>query len=88
VIPGLAGLTGHADRDPVAFASGFRAAMLMSAALTAAGGVLAWFLIRNEVAGRADAWPAARLDRRHYCAVDGAPLATKRDAAKATHSAA
>ena len=32
--------------------------------------------------------PAAKLDRRHYCAVDGAPLATHRDAAEATHSAA
>ena len=88
VIPGLTGLTGDAYRDPAVFASGFRAAMLISAALAAAGGVLAWLLIRNEVAGRADACPAARLDRRHYCAVDGAPLATERDAAEATRPAA
>jgi EmrB/QacA subfamily drug resistance transporter len=87
VIPGLAGLTGHAYRDPDVFARGFRAAMLISAALAAAGGVLAWSLIRNEVAGRVDSCPAAKLDRRHYCAVDGAPLATHRDAAEATHSA-
>jgi EmrB/QacA subfamily drug resistance transporter len=84
VIPGLAGLTGHAYRDPAVFASGFRAAMLISTALAAAGGVLAWLLIRNEVAGPVDSFPAAKLDRRHYCAVDGAPLATHRDAAEAT----
>jgi EmrB/QacA subfamily drug resistance transporter len=88
VVPGLAGLTGDAYRDPAAFASGFRTAMLISAALAATGGGLAWRLIRNEVAGRADPCPAARLDRRHYCAVDGAPLGTERDAAEATRSVA
>ena len=88
VIPGLTGLTGDAYRDPAVFASGFGAAMRISAALAAAGGVPAWLLIRNEVAGRADSCPAARLDRRRYCAVDGAPLATERDAAEATRPAA
>ena len=88
VIPGVAGLTGNAYLDPTAFARGFRTAMLISATLAAAGGALAWLFIRNEVAGRAHACPAAQLDRRHYCAVDGAPLATERDAAGATRSAA
>ena len=88
VIPGLSGLTGQAYRDPDVFASGFRTAMWIGAALAAFGGVLAWLLIRNEVAGRADPCPAARLDRRHYCAVDGVPLASERDAAEATRSAA
>jgi EmrB/QacA subfamily drug resistance transporter len=88
VIPGLTGLTGDAYRDPAVFTTGFRAAMHISAALAAGGGLLAWLLIRNEVAGRADACPAARLDRRHYCAVDGPPLATERDAAVATRPAA
>ncbi len=83
VIPGIAGLTGDAYRDPAAFTSGFRTAMLISAMLAAAGGALAWLFIRNEVAGRAHASPAARLDRRHYCAADGAPLATARDAQRA-----
>jgi len=55
-------------------------AMLISATLAAAGGALAWLFIRNEVAGRAHACPAAHLDRRRYCAADGAPLATERDA--------
>ena len=84
VIPGLTGLTGDAYHDPAVFASGFRAAMHISAALAAAGGLLAWLLIRNQVSGRADSCPAARLDRRHYCAIDGPPLATERDAAEAT----
>jgi EmrB/QacA subfamily drug resistance transporter len=87
VIPGVAGLTGDAYKDPAAFASGFRTAMLISATLAAAGGALAWLFIRNKVAGRAHACPAAQLDRRHYCAVDGAPLATERDAERVTRSA-
>ena len=86
VIPGVAGLTGNAYLDPTAFAKGFRTAMLISATLAAAGGALAWMFIRNEVAGRAHACPAAQLDRRHYCAIDGAPLATDRDAAGAARS--
>jgi len=88
VIPGLAGLTGDAYRDPAVLAKGVRIAMLISAALTAAGGGLAWLLIRNEIPGRARSCPAARLDRRYYCAVDGAPLATERDAVHATRPAA
>jgi MFS family permease len=87
VVPGLAGLTGEAYRDPVVFAAGFRAAMLMSAVLCAAGGALAWLLIRDEVTGRAGPCPFARLDRRHCCAVDGTPLATARDAVEATRTA-
>jgi len=88
VIPGLAGLTGDAYHDPAVLANGFRIAMLISAALAAAGGALAWLLIRNEIPGHADSCPAAKLDRRHYCAVDGAPLATDRDAVQATRPAA
>jgi hypothetical protein len=84
VIPGVAGLTGNAYLDPATFVSGFRIAMLISAALAAAGGALAWLFIRNEVAGRAHACPAGHLDRRRYCAVDGAPMATERDAIGAT----
>ena len=87
VIPGVAGLTGDAYKDPAAFAAGFRMAMLISATLAAAGGALAWLFIRDKVAGRAHACPAAQLDRRHYCAVDGAPLATERDAERVTRSA-
>lgn len=52
LIPGLTGLTGDAYHDPVVFARGFRAAMIISAALAMAGGVLAWILIRNEASTR------------------------------------
>jgi EmrB/QacA subfamily drug resistance transporter len=86
-IPGLAGLAGDAYKDPVVFARGFREAMLIGATLLAGGGGIAWLLIRNEVAGRVDSCPAAKLDRRHYCAIDCAPLATERDVIEATHSA-
>jgi MFS family permease len=84
VIPGIAGLTGAAYRDPAVFGTGFRTAMLISAALAAAGGALAWLFIRNEVAGRAHACPTTKLDRHHYCPVDGAPLATELDAERVT----
>ncbi len=77
VIPGIAGLTGDTYLHPAAFARGFRTAMLISATLAAAGGALAWVFIRNEVAGHAPACPATQLDRRHYCAVDGAPLVSR-----------
>jgi len=63
-------------------------ATTLESALTAAGGGLAWLLIRNEIPGRAESCPAATLDRRYYCAVDGAPLATERDAVHATRPAA
>jgi EmrB/QacA subfamily drug resistance transporter len=87
VVPGLAGLTGDVYRDPTIFASGFRTAMLISALLAAAGGGLGWLLIRNEIAGRAKPCPAAKLARRHYCAIDGAPLATGQDVVEATRPA-
>ncbi len=67
-LPVAAGLTGSDYLDPAAFAPGFRTAMLISAALSLAGGVLAWFTIRNDVL------PAEAPARRHHCAVDGAPL--------------
>ncbi len=67
-LPVAAGLTGSDYQNPAAFAPGFRVAMLISAALAFAGGVLAWFTIRNDVL------PAERPARRHHCAVDGTPL--------------
>jgi hypothetical protein len=54
VIPGVTGLTGNAYHEPAVFASGFQAAMRVSAALVAGGGLLAWLLIRNQIGGRAD----------------------------------
>jgi EmrB/QacA subfamily drug resistance transporter len=75
VIPGLAGLTGDAYRDPALFASGFRIAMLISAATAAAGGGVAWLLIRNDPTAGRRLSPAVRT---HHCAIDAAPLASGR----------
>ncbi|WP_245634701.1 MFS transporter [Janibacter terrae] len=44
-IPPLAGLTGRVVEDPAAFTDGYRTAMLVSAAIIAAGGVLAGALL-------------------------------------------
>jgi hypothetical protein len=47
VLPAAAGLSGDDLRIPAALLDGFDTAMLISAALTAAGGVLAWLMIRG-----------------------------------------
>lgn len=46
-IPAVTGLTGAVTSDPVAFNSGFHAAMLLCAGLLAVGGALSFALIRN-----------------------------------------
>lgn len=47
VLPALAGLTNAAYADPVRFSAGFHRAVLIAAALCAAGGILAALTIRN-----------------------------------------
>ena len=74
VIPGLTGLTGNAYRNPAVFASGFRTAMFIGAALAAAGGLLAWISIRNPAA--APGGPQG--DRRQGGSAEGLSVATKR----------
>jgi EmrB/QacA subfamily drug resistance transporter len=75
-LPLLVGLSGADYRDPAAFAAGFRAAMLICAALLAAGGVLAWLTIRNDVLvdEPAPAPPKAHPQCRTHCAVGAPPL--------------
>ena len=69
VLPLLAGLTGAAALGATELATGFRTAMLISAALCAAGGVLAALTIRNP--SRA---PAPVVDERCWsCGVSGPP---------------
>jgi EmrB/QacA subfamily drug resistance transporter len=69
VLPVVAGITGNAYLHPAQFASGFRTAMYVSAAVCAAGGVLAAFTIRNvPFSGRDDACEDS------YCALDAPPL--------------
>ena len=49
VLPALAGITPAVYADPAALSSGFHRAVLISAGLCAAGGVLAALTIRNDV---------------------------------------
>lgn len=72
VLPVVAGLSGDAFRDPIAFASGFKTAITLCAALVAGGGVMAWFTIRNDGLGPRPQDPAPRA--RTHCAVCGPPL--------------
>jgi hypothetical protein len=48
-LPVAVGLSGDDYADPTAFTSGFRAAMLVCAALFAVGGAVSWLTIRNDV---------------------------------------
>jgi EmrB/QacA subfamily drug resistance transporter len=71
VLPVAAGISGADYLDPAQFADGFRIALLLSAALLAAGGLLAGVLVRNGQVQQDDG-PAA--DRLRHCAVDGPPV--------------
>jgi hypothetical protein len=48
-LPVAVGLSGNDYTHPAAFSSGFRTAMYVCAALFAAGGVVSWLTIRNDV---------------------------------------
>jgi len=48
-LPVAVGLSGDDYADPTAFTSGFRMAMVICAALFAAGGLISWATIRNDV---------------------------------------
>ncbi len=76
VLPLVAGLSGSAYRQPQALADGFHVAMLVTAGLAAAGGILAWATIRNDVLERPRRrrlWVREPATTRH-CAVAGTPL--------------
>lgn len=74
VLPAVAGLTGDAYTDPEQFAAGFRVAMVVSAGLVAAGGVLAWLLVSDRLDGDEPACPHSERERQFHCAVDSTPL--------------
>ena len=69
MVPLAAGLSGDAYRNAGAFTSGFRTAMVITAVIVAAGGVLALTMIRNP---RRE--PAAPKPDRYSCGLDGPPL--------------
>lgn len=83
-IPLAAGITGDSYRDPVAFSNGFGMAMWISAALAAAGGVLAWVTLGERAA---ETEPAEQLEpevgrvlaatpatSHRHCALEAPPL--------------
>ena len=68
VLPALAGLTGAAYLDPQVFSAGFDRAALISAGLTAFGGLLGWLTLGER--------PKTDAEHVHqfHCAVDAPPL--------------
>lgn len=74
VLPVAAGVGGAAYQDPDRLAQGFRTAMVICAAMVAAGGLVAAALVRNRLAPDVPGCPSSTLDRQHHCAVDGPPI--------------
>jgi hypothetical protein len=82
VLPLVAGITGDAFYDPSTMTDGFHTAMFVCAALAAAGGAMAWLMIRAdalepkpELGVRA---PTA-VPADFACSVAGPPLRPARD---------
>jgi EmrB/QacA subfamily drug resistance transporter len=69
VVPGLAGIRGEVYTDPVAFAAGFRTAMMISAGLLVAAAVVAFVLLRRP--RRECAPDRLRLEECAHCGVTG-----------------
>jgi len=78
VLPVLAGITGDDYLHPAELTSGFHTAVLISAAVSAGGGVLAALTIRNPPRAAAPPAPADRdsLECMH-CGLDAPPLRTR-----------
>jgi MFS family permease len=84
VLPLVGGLTGDAFYDPASMTHGFHVAMVTTAAVAAAGGIVAWLTIDPHVLQTAPE-PGGDTPRRlasdFECAVCGAPLRPGREAA-------
>ena len=74
VLPLLAGLTGAAALSSAELAGGFRTAMLISAFVCAAGGVLAALTIRNPARAPAAIAAAKEQETTWNCGVSGPPF--------------
>ncbi len=77
VLPPLAGITGDVYLHPAALTSGFHTAVLISAAVAAAGGVLAAATIRNPARGpgrQGTPQPGGEALSGLHCALDAPPL--------------
>jgi EmrB/QacA subfamily drug resistance transporter len=71
ILPALAGITGTAYLHPDALAAGFRTAVLISAVLCAAGGLLAAVTITNPAREHSGAAPPGQC---LHCGLDAPPL--------------
>ncbi len=75
VLPAAVGLTGDDFLRPQTFSDGFRSAMLITAVLAAAGGLIAWATVRNPERvpeGEAVAVPSPV----YFCGAEGTPIDT------------
>ncbi len=72
-LPVLAGISGSDYANASALQDGFHTAMLITAAAAAAGGILAWFTISNDVLAGED-HVHAEGEHCTHCAVAGTPL--------------
>jgi EmrB/QacA subfamily drug resistance transporter len=72
VLPLIAGLTGDAFYDPVAMTSGFHTAMYFTAAVSALGGLIAWFTIDSDALARDE--PEAPVTGEFSCDINGPPV--------------
>jgi EmrB/QacA subfamily drug resistance transporter len=70
-LPLAAGISGTDYADPVGLVSGFHMAMLITAVFAAVGGVMAWFLISDNVRAPDD---EEMPEPRSHCAMAGTPL--------------
>jgi EmrB/QacA subfamily drug resistance transporter len=84
VLPLAAGLTGTKFYDPAAMESGFHMAVVVCAALSVAGGILAWLMISDDVL-HAEPEPTGALPTEilteYSCSVSGSPVRPGREAA-------
>ena len=91
VLPLVAGLTGDAFYDPQAMQDGFRMGMITCAALSFAGGVIAFLTIRNDVLEtRGDDTPGGGGEEHHdhSCDIAGPPLRSGKQRAASAEGAA
>jgi hypothetical protein len=77
-LPLAVGISGSDYASPSGIESGFHKAMLITAAFAAAGGVLAWFTISDDVLAADD---HEHVEGGHcaHCAVAGTPLVESAD---------
>jgi EmrB/QacA subfamily drug resistance transporter len=84
VLPVAAGISGAGALDPARFNDGFHTAVLIAAALCAAGGLISWFGIRNPAPAPAPAAPAAAA--AEGAAGDRYPMSCPVTSAPVSHS--